>query len=107
MDYAAAIQRVFEHVENDEVEKAAMVCLRLARSLRDYFHTAIFLKTVTSGGKNAIGEFFNDTPQLDEKQRRFIFEAASRVWLQDHQLRYKLSVVADDEDDGEGSVITL
>ena len=31
MDYPATINRVYVHLENDDVDKAVMTCLRIAR----------------------------------------------------------------------------
>jgi len=44
MDYAAAIERVYDHLENDHVDKAVMTCLRIARNLQDFLYAAVFLR---------------------------------------------------------------
>lgn len=42
MEYRCVIEGVFEHLENDDLGKAVMACLRLARHTQDYLNTAVF-----------------------------------------------------------------
>lgn len=35
-NFGGLVDRIFDHLENDDVEKAAMTCLRLARLSQDY-----------------------------------------------------------------------
>jgi len=44
MDYIAAIDRIFDHLENDDIDKAVMACVRIARNLQDHLYAAIFLR---------------------------------------------------------------
>ena len=44
MEYRAVIERIYEHLENDDLGKAVMACLRVARHTQDYLNTAVFLR---------------------------------------------------------------
>ncbi len=44
MDYQAEIKNVYQHLEDDHIDKAVMTCLRIARSLQDFLYVAVFLR---------------------------------------------------------------
>ena len=43
MDNDKTLARIYEHLDDDDVEKAVIACLRLARGTKDYLNIATFL----------------------------------------------------------------
>ncbi|NQT87045.1 hypothetical protein HQ560_09790 [bacterium] len=97
MDYSAVIERVYDHVESDHVDKAVMACLRIARHLQDYLYTAIFLREMGPGRREMGSVFFDDTKHLQDEARKFLWERSLEYWLEIHTLDYNIG----SNDDGE------
>jgi hypothetical protein len=97
MDYTAAINRVFEHLENDDVDSAVMTCLRIARNLQDHLYAAIFLREFYPVRKEFIRILVDDTSQLKREAQEFLDKTSLEYWLEIHTLDYGLAV----DDDGE------
>ena len=70
MDYNASINRVYDHLENDDVDKAVMDCLRIARNLQDYLYAAIFLREFYPVGKEFIRVLLDDTSHFKKGSSR-------------------------------------
>ncbi len=70
MDYDDALARIFEHVEKDQIERAVMGCIRVARSTRDYLSAAIFLRELHPGRNELIRALYDDTSHLKEEARK-------------------------------------
>src|ERR1035441_10417936 len=81
MEYRAVIERVYEHLENDDLGKAVMACLRLARHNQDYLNTAVFLREVYPDRTQLHRIFLEDTAKLNDEQRKFIWERATEIWI--------------------------
>jgi hypothetical protein len=81
MDYRLVIERVFEHLENDDVGKAVMACLRLARHNQDYLNAAIFLRELYPDRTQLKRIFAEDTAKLNDEQRTFVWREAGELWL--------------------------
>lgn len=96
MEYVNTIARIYEHLEEGHVEKAVMGCLRLARHLKDYVASAIFLRELCPD-KREIGRVLNDdAAHLKAETQKYLFELSLHRWLEVHSLDFSL-----DEDDGE------
>jgi hypothetical protein len=61
MDYATAIERVYEHIGNGHVDKAVIGCLRKARHLKDYVHAAVFVREMYPNKQELERVFYDDT----------------------------------------------
>ena len=77
MDYAAAIERVYDHLENDHVDKAVMTCLRIARNLQDYLYAAIFLREMYADKREVIRVLYDDTSHLKQEAIKLIYASIS------------------------------
>ena len=91
MDYIGAIERVYDHLENDQVDKAVMTCLRIARNLKDYLYAAVFLRELYPGEKEFLRVLYDDTSHLKKDAQKFISETSHEYWLDIHTLDYSLS----------------
>lgn len=97
MDYTAAINRVFDHLENDDVDKAVMTCLRIARNLQDHLYAAIFLRELYPVRRDFLRVLYDDTSHLKEEAQKFIDKTSLEYWIDTHTLDFSLAV----DDSGE------
>ncbi len=90
MDYTKAIDRVYEHLENDHVDKAVMTCLRIARDQQDHLFTAVFLREFYPGRREFIRVLYDDTSHLKKDEQKFLDETSLEYWLDTHTLDISL-----------------
>jgi hypothetical protein len=102
MDYANAINRVYEHIENGHVDKAVMGCLRIARNLKDYLYAAIFLREMYPGNKEFSRVLYEDTSHLKKESQKFLYDKSLEYWLESHKIDYSLA-----NDDEERNIFAL
>ncbi|MBU4230703.1 MAG: hypothetical protein KKG88_10425 [Proteobacteria bacterium] len=104
MDYEAAINRVYDHLENDDVDKAVMTCLRIARNLQDHLYAAIFLRELYPVRRDFLRVMHDDTSHLKEEAQEFLDKTSLDYWLDSHTLNYNLAV---DDDGAEKNVLAI
>ena len=104
MDYNTAINRVYEHLENDDVDKAVMACLRIARNLQDHLYAAIFLREYYPARREFLRVLYDDTSHLKKEAQEFLDKTSLEHWLDTHTLNYSLLV---DEDGEEKNVLAI
>jgi hypothetical protein len=92
MDYIAAINRVYDHLENDDVDKAVMTCLRIARNLQDYLYAAIFLRELYPVRRDFLRVLYDDTSNLTEEAQKHLDKTSLEYWIDTHTLPYSLAV---------------
>lgn len=90
MDYAAIINRVYEHIENGHVDKAIMGCLRIARHLKDYLYAAVFLREMYPSRQELARFLQEDTSHLKEEAQKFLWDQSAKYWLETHTLDFSL-----------------
>ncbi|MEB3122252.1 MAG: hypothetical protein VKL41_13635 [Snowella sp.] len=82
------LEKIYEHINNGEVDKAVRSCLRLSRHINDYLNTAIFLRELI--GDSDHGEvamvIFDDTSHLKAEAQKYIFEKSGEIWLKSRTL---------------------
>ena len=91
MDYLAAISRVYDHLEEDRVDKAVMTCLRIARNLQDHLYAAIFLREMYPVKREFLRVLYDDTSHLKTEAQEFLVEKSLEYWLDTHTLDYSLA----------------
>lgn len=99
MDYAGAVARIYEHLEKDQVEKAVMGCLRLARATKDYLNAAIFLRELYPDRKEVARVLLDDTAHLKQEAQRFILQTSAERWLEAHTLDIDFDFSGDEQVD--------
>jgi hypothetical protein len=90
MNYAAVIERIYEHVENDHIEKAVMACVRLARNVEDYFNAAIFLRELYPDKQQFARVFYEDTAKLKDEAQKYLSTKSLDVWVESRAMRFSL-----------------
>lgn len=98
MDYDAAINGVYEHLENDHVDKAVMACLRISRNLKDYLYAAVFLREMYPRKREFLRVLYDDTNHLKKEAQKFLSESSLEHWLDTHTLDYSLCTNENGED---------
>ena len=81
MDIETSLRRIFEHIENGDVDKAVRACLRVSRHIKDYFHTAIFLRELIDDKKEITRVLLDDTSHLKEDAQKFLLKTSFEYWL--------------------------
>jgi hypothetical protein len=89
------IQRIFDHVENGDVDKAARAALRLSRQIGDHINTAIFLHELVGDREEIIRVIYDDTSHLNREAQEFIYKNSFERWLKSRTLSFSFS--GDDE----------
>ena len=88
MNLNAIIARIYEHLENDDVEKAVMACLRVARHSKDYLNAAGFMRELNPN-KDEVGRLvYDDTSHLAKEAQEFVWTKSLDRWLTTHNLDF-------------------
>lgn len=90
MNYEAEIKKVYEHLENDHVDKAVMSCLRIARNLQDFLYAAAFLREMHPNKNECMRIVYEDTSHLKEETQAFIWKRSIDYWLDTRTLDFSL-----------------
>jgi len=97
MDYEAAIERVYDHLEKEHVDKAVMTCLRIARNLQDFLYAAAFLREMYLNKRECMRILYDDTSHLKKEAQKYVWEHSLEYWLDTHTLDFSLGTNDDDE----------
>ena len=98
MDYKTAIERVYEHLENDYIDKAVMTCLRIARNMQDYLYTAVFLREMYPVRREFLRVLYDDTSHLKVEAQKYLDKQSLEYWIDVHTLDYSLASTEDGEE---------
>ena len=104
MEYSSAIERVYDHLENDDVDKAVMTCLRISRHLQDHLHTAIFLREFYPSRNDFVRILFDDTAHLKIEAQKKLDKVSLEHWLEIHTLDFSMGRARNEE---ERNVLTI
>lgn len=91
MDYPKLIEKVYEHLECNDVDKAVMTCLRLARHLRDYYNSTMFLRELYPDACQLRQAFYDDTNELKEEVVKNLWEKTQDDWIKGRTLGFSIS----------------
>jgi hypothetical protein len=98
MDYNDAINHVYEHLDNNEVDKAVFICLRIARNLKDYLYAAVFLREMYPNKRECMRIFLNTTKALNDEARKYLWENSLEYWFDTHQMDFNFGTNEDGEE---------
>ena len=104
MNYKAAIESIYDYLENDAPDKAVMTCLRISRHLKDHLYTAIFLREFYPGRKEFIRIMFDDIRDLKPETQKELDKISFDRWLEFRTLDFSMGKSSDGE---EKTVLTL
>jgi hypothetical protein len=106
MEYRAVIERIYEHLENDDLGKAVMACLRVARHTQDYQNTAVFLRELYPDRTQLRRIFLEDSSKLNDEQQKYFLQRSMEIWLSGRTKDSSLHEVDDDEENRNVYVIS-
>lgn len=84
MNFEATIERIYEHLESDEVEKAVMACLRLARKIRDYPNAAMFLRELYPERDEVVRVLNKELAHLKDDAIKLVVDWSAERWIESH-----------------------
>jgi hypothetical protein len=102
MSVAQLIDRILNHCEDGNVDKATLACLRLARSVDDTYSVVLFLRELYPDRRQLEAAFYDATKHLKNEARKFVWENTFEHWLDERTLDYSL-----DSDDPEKKVLGI
>ncbi len=85
------IERIYNHVESCEIDKATIACLRLARKVGDSFNTIAFLRELFPDKDQFQAAFFEELKDLNKEAKQFLWEKTLDHWINERSLDYKLN----------------
>ena len=85
MSAAQIIERIYDHLENDEVEKAVMACLRLARLISDKLNTGMFLHELYPDREEFVRVLYDDFQELKPEAFKLAYETSFKRWMEAHK----------------------
>lgn len=90
MEARELIQRIYDHVEVGDVDKATIVYLRLARKIGDVFNVVMFLREMYPDRSQLQRAFFDETQQLGDDARKFVWDNTGDRWIEERTLSFSL-----------------
>lgn len=97
--HSELLQRIFDHVERGDVDKAVRTSLRLSRHIGDHMNTALFLRELLDDRTEIARVLHDDTPHLKEEAQKFLYEQSFKRWLKSRTLPFSFGATTDDDDE--------
>ncbi|MCI5164685.1 MAG: hypothetical protein D3903_01015 [Candidatus Electrothrix sp. GM3_4] len=85
------VEKIFDHVENDEIDKAVFCCMRLSRKIGDIFNLIMFMRELSLDKEQFNNSFYDETLKLKEEARKFLYETTRKHWLEERALDYSIT----------------
>jgi hypothetical protein len=101
------VQRIYDHVEQGEVDKAVRASLRLSRYIGDHMNTALFLRELVDDKHEIARVIFDDTSHLKEEAQKYLLTRSFERWLKSRTLPYSLAGSETDENPKNVLVISV
>ena len=98
-------QRIFDHIESGDVDKAVRVSLRLSRQIGDHMNTALFLRELLDDQHDLIDVLLDDTSHLKKEAQKFILEHSFERWLKCRTVEF--SIPGNDNDSEKDKVFAF
>jgi hypothetical protein len=89
------IERIYDHVESGQTDKAAVASLRLARKVGDLLNAVMFLRELYPDVHQFQVSFFEETMHLKQEAKDFLWKTTQNRWIEERTLSYSLT---EDED---------
>ena len=96
METQEIIDRVYDHVEAGEIDKAVIACLRLARKIGDTFNVVMFLRELRPDTHQLKTSFAQEAQHLNEEASKRLWKDTQDHWIEERTLN--VSLEPDDED---------
>jgi len=82
------VTRIFDHVENGDVDKAVRASLRLSRHLNDHMSTALFLRDLVEDRVEVSRVLYEDVSHLKEEAFSYLMSQSAERWLDSRTLPF-------------------
>lgn len=92
------VQRILDHVESGDVDKAVRASLRLSRTIGDHMNSALFLRELLADKNEVARVIYDDTPHLKEEAHAYLYKKSFERWLTFRTLPFSMGPT---EDSGE------
>ena len=89
-DNSALINRIYDHVEAGETDKAVFACLRLSRNIGDIFNTIIFIRELHPDKTQLTRVFYDEVNHLKEDAQKFLWTTTGEHLLDERTLSYSI-----------------
>lgn len=90
MEVQRLVERIYDHVESGDVDKATVASLRLARKVGDKFNTILFLRELYPDRHQMKVAFVEETENLNKDAQEFLWKTTLDRWLEERSLPYSL-----------------
>jgi hypothetical protein len=91
MEKKQLIERIYNHVESGDTDKASIACLRLARKVGDSFSTIVFLRELYPDQDQFEVAFYEEAQNLNTKAKEFLWKTTAKRWLDERTLDFSIS----------------
>ena len=96
MDALRVVESVFGFVEANELDKAVLACLRLARMTSDTHNVIMFVRELYPDPRQLQSAFLQETEHLGEDARHRLWKSTQEQWIVERTTSFTFG----DEDDG-------
>lgn len=90
-DTLGLVNRIYDHVESDEIDKAVYTSLRLSRMMGDTFSSVLFLRELSADKKQFDSECYDEVKHLKKEAQEFVWKTTHEHWLEGRDLGYSLT----------------
>ncbi len=84
------INRIFDHIEAGDTDKAVFGCLRLSRNIGDIFNTVIFLRELNPDEKQLFEIFYDEVTHLNEDAQQLIWKITGERWVKERTISSRI-----------------
>lgn len=92
------VQRIYDYVEQGEVDKAVRASLRLSRHIGDHMNTALLLRELVDDKNEIARVLLDDTSHLKREAQTYLLSSSFELWLKSRTLPYSFSGEAQGDD---------
>lgn len=97
MESQELVDRILDHVETGAVDKAVIVCLRLARTLKDPLNAVLFLRELYPDRDQLKRAFFDETRHLKKEAQEFVWKTTQDRWLEERAVQGAVGTQEDEK----------
>lgn len=91
------VQRIYDYVEQGEIDKAVRTSLRLSRHIGDHMNTALFLRELVDDKHEITRVLIDDTSHLKEEAQKYLLTKSFERWLDSRTLSFSFGGGEDSE----------
>jgi len=90
MDERELIERIYNHVESGDIDKATIACLRLARKIGDSFNTIVFIRELYPDRSQLRRAFIDEAINLNKEAKEYLWKTTQDIWINERTLDFSL-----------------